>query len=88
MAKRPIIEDPYKRMPKAPSGVIDGGERDVMGYAPPSRVAVNDAKSPGLHGKNFDYCGSQGKSSLDSQSSGSPGLGGDGIRLAGSQGRR
>ena len=74
---------------KSLSGTINGGERDVMGYQPPSRVKTPyDPKGVGLHGKNFDYCGSQEKTSLKSQSSGAPGLGGDSIRPAGSQGRR
>jgi len=89
MARRPIVEESFKAMPRAPSGVIDGGERDVLNYAPPTRVKTPyDPKGPGLHGVNFDYCGSQEKDSLRSQSSGGPGLGGDSIRPAGSQGRR
>jgi hypothetical protein len=59
---------------------MQGRERkDVMGYRPPQGPKnINDPKSPGLHGKNFDYCGSQEQPSLRSQSSGSPGIGGDG----------
>jgi len=63
-------------------------QRDVMGYQPPTRVQINDPKSPGLHGDNLDYCGTQERTSVKAQSSGSPGLGGDSIRSAGSQGRR
>ena len=64
-------------------------QRDVREYQPPTRVKTPyDPKGPGLHGDNFDYCGSQERSSLRGQSSGGPGLGGDSIRLAGSQGRR
>ena len=52
-------------------------QRDVMNYKPPQGPKnINDPKSPSIHGKNFDYCGSQERDSLRSQSSGSPGLGG------------
>jgi hypothetical protein len=48
---------------------------DVMGYKPPQGPRnITEAKAPGLHGKNFDYCGSQERDSLKSESSGSPGL--------------
>ena len=64
-------------------------QRDVMDYQPPTRVKTPyDPKSPGLHGRNFDYCGTQERDSIRSESSGGPGLGGDSIRPAGSQGRR
>ena len=64
-------------------------QRDVRNYQPPTRVNTpTDPKSPGLHGDNLDYCGTQERTSVKAQSSGSPGLGGDSIRSAGSQGRR
>ena len=71
------------------SGTINGGERDVMNYRPPTRVKTPyDPKGVGLHGDNLDYCGTQGGDYGRCQSSGAPGLGGDTIRPAGSQGRR
>jgi len=64
-------------------------QRDVNDYQPPTRVKTpTDPKGPGLHGDNFDYCGSQERSSLRGQTSGGPGLGGDSVRPAGQQGRR
>jgi len=64
-------------------------QRDVNNYQPPTRVKTpTDPKGPGLHGDNFDYCGTQERTSVSAQSSGGPGLGGDSIRPAGQQGRR
>ncbi len=63
-------------------GDADGGvdmddKVDVNNYRSPCGPRnIGDPKSPSIHGKNFDYCGSQGQASLRSQSSGSPGLGG------------
>lgn len=58
-------------------GVMPGEAVDVHNYkAPRGPRNINEPKSPGLHGKNFDYCGSQEQTSLKSQSSGSPGIGG------------
>jgi hypothetical protein len=52
--------------------------KDVNGYKPPRGPRnIEESKSPGLHGNNFDYCGSQERGSLRSQSSGKPGLGGE-----------
>jgi hypothetical protein len=51
--------------------------RDVMNYSPPRGPKnITDPKSPGLHGRNFECCGSQERDSLKSESSGMPGLGG------------
>lgn len=51
--------------------------RDVNNYRPPQGPTnITDPKSPGLHGNNYDYCGSQGKASLPAGSSGRPGIGG------------
>lgn len=53
-------------------------QKDVMNYKPPQGPRnITESKSPGLHGRNFDYCGSQERDSLRSESSGSPGLGGE-----------
>jgi hypothetical protein len=89
MARRPIIEEPNKSMPRAPSGLSRPDERDVRDYRPPTGAKTPyDPKGVGLHGDNFDYCGTQERDSVRGQSSGSPGLGGDSVRPAGSQGRR
>jgi hypothetical protein len=88
MARRPIIEEAYKSMPRAPSGLSRPGQRDVRNYSPPKGPTnITEAKAPGLHGDNFDYCGSQERDSLKGESSGSVGLGGDSVRCCGSQGR-
>lgn len=51
--------------------------KDVNNYQPPKGPRnITETKSPGLHGNNFDYCGSQEQASLKSESSGKPGLGG------------
>jgi hypothetical protein len=53
-------------------------QKDVNNYRVPKGPRnIEEAKAPGLHGKNFDYCGSQERASLRSQSSGTPGLGGE-----------
>lgn len=53
-------------------------QRDVMNYMPPKGPKTpTDPKGPGLHGRNFDYCGTQEAGSVRSQSSGMPGLGGE-----------
>lgn len=73
------------------SGTINGGQRDVMDYQPPTRVKTPyDPKGVGLHGDNCGPAGYQGASRGNEprkQSSGAPGLGGSN-RPAGSQGRR
>lgn len=47
-------------------------------YSPPKGPTnINDSKSPGLHGDNYDNCGTQERTSVSGQSSGSPGLSGD-----------
>jgi len=92
MARRPIIEEAYKSMPKAPSGLSRPGQRDVRNYSPPKGPTnITEAKAPGLHGdgqSGTEYCGSQNEFDYNPESSGSAGLGGDSIRPAGSQGRR
>lgn len=74
-------------IPTGAEGLSD--QRDVMNYAPPTRVKTPyDPKSVGLHGDNCGNQGSQGYGYERKQSSGGSGIGGDGIRMAGSQGRR
>lgn len=52
--------------------------RDVMNYSPPKGPTnINDPKSPGIHGNNYDNCGTQQRSSVTAEESGSPGLHGD-----------
>jgi hypothetical protein len=92
MARRPILDmEPYKRMPKAPSGLSRPGQRDVLAYSPPKGPTnITDPKGPGLHGENEGYCGEQNDSAEGyerHQSSGSAGLGGDSARCCGSQGK-
>ena len=92
MARRPIIEEAYKSMPRAPSGLSRPGERDVRNYSPPKGPTnITDPKSPSLHGdgqSGTEYCGNQGEKDFDvGESSGSAGLGGDPVRCCGSQGR-
>jgi hypothetical protein len=88
MARRPIIEEAYKSMPKAPSGLSRPGQRDVRNYSPPKGPTnITETKAPGLHGDNYDYCGTQERATVSRETSGSAGLGGDSIRPAGAQGR-
>ena len=88
-----INADPYKSMPKAPTGLSRPGERDVNDYQPPTRVKTPyDPKGVGLHG-TVRPCGMQGPQAYPAAaggrgSSGAPGLGGDSIRPAGQQGKR
>lgn len=52
--------------------------RDVMNYSPPKGPTnINDSKSPGIHGDNYDNCGTQQRSGVSPSESGSPGLHGD-----------
>jgi hypothetical protein len=91
MARRPIIEEAYKSMPKAPSGLSRPGQRDVRNYSPPKGPTnINDPKSPTLHGdgqSGTEYCGLQNETDYNPQTSQGPGLGGDSVRCCGSQGR-
>jgi len=91
MARRPIIEEAYKSMPKAPSGLSRPGQRDVRNYSPPKGPTnITEAKAPGLHGdgqSGTEYCGLQNETDYNPESSGSAGLGGDSVRCCGSQGR-
>jgi hypothetical protein len=50
-------------------------QRDVNNYQPPKGPTnITETKAPGLHGDNFDYCGSQERDSLRGETSGSVGL--------------
>ena len=86
---RDILSDYGPERTIRSSGSNQGrNQRDVMGYAPPTRVKTPyDPKTVGLHGDNA-VDGSQGGDYGRCQSSGGAGIGGDGIRPAGSQGRR
>lgn len=60
------------------SGGGQQNPRDVMNYNPPKGPTnINDSKSPGIHGNNYDNCGTQQRSSVTAEESGSPGLHGD-----------
>jgi len=72
-------ESPRDAMPrKVGGGVTMGEKRDVMGYQPPQGPSnIRDGNGPGLHGKNYGACGSQGYYDLDCPTSGKPGIGGE-----------
>jgi hypothetical protein len=76
---RQILSDygPERRTGSRPTGLSRPGPRDVLNYKPPQGPTnITESKSPGLHGANLGYCGSQESTSCGCDSSGSPGLGG------------
>lgn len=71
----PERSDGYRAKHDGSGGIKSS--KDVHAYAEPRGPRnINDPKSPGLHGQNFGYCGSQGEGSLHSETSGGSGLGG------------